>query len=238
MQHSWHLPRIFHTHCTKVTLNNLLVTKSLVNLLEPHQPKWRLQCQGMMLHGPSGYSPLLHGQSSFGFPRWRFHSRRQKLFTSLLLPESQWMVNNFVEKVPGRGEAERQLQTDSCPTYLRDLKPADASGSHLQKKASKWSWIHPTFQIKRNIKVLCRMKCWTTLTTAQLFRSVILSPVKMLPKCSKQRPTGLMHCGFKSLLRLDLPSLTKDFRLAKLPPPREKCPWISLAWQAWGLSSS
>lgn len=37
------------------------------------------------------------------------------------------MVNNFVEKVPARGEAEGLLQTDSCPTCLRDLKPADAS---------------------------------------------------------------------------------------------------------------
>lgn len=32
------------------------------------------------------------------------------------------MVNSFVEKAPERGESEELLQTDSCPTYLRDLK--------------------------------------------------------------------------------------------------------------------
>jgi len=123
MQHSWHLPCIFHIHCTKVTLNNLLVTKSLVNLLAPCQPKGRLQCQGVMLHGQTRYASLLLVQSSSGFPRWGLHSRRQKLFTSLLLPESQATANSFVEKGPERGRGEhRFLQTDSCPTLLKDLK--------------------------------------------------------------------------------------------------------------------
>lgn len=67
MQHSWHLPRVFHTHCTKVTLNNLLVTKSLVNWLAPHQPKWRLQCQGMTLRGKADIPHCSMGSAPLGF---------------------------------------------------------------------------------------------------------------------------------------------------------------------------
>lgn len=191
MQHSWHLPRIFHTHCTKVTLNNLLVTKSLVNLLAPCQPKWRLQCQGMMLHGQSGYSLLLHGQSSFGFPKWRFHSRRQKPFTSLLLPESQWMASNFVEKAPGRGEAEGLLKTDSCPTYLGDLKLCRCFWEPFAEETLKMKLDPPNISNKKKHQSFLQMKCWTMLTTTQLFRSIILNLVKMLPNCSKQRPNWI-----------------------------------------------
>lgn len=83
--------------------------------------------------------PTAPWQSCFEFPKWRFHSRRQKLFMSLLLPESPWMVSSSVEKAPERGEAEGLLQTYSCPTYLRDLKLCNASRSLLQNKPSKQS---------------------------------------------------------------------------------------------------
>lgn len=123
MQHSWHLPCIFHIHCTKVTLNNLLVTKSLVNLLAPCQPKGRLQCQGMVLHGQIRCSLLFLVQSSLGFPKRWLHSRSQKLLVSLLLLEFRVMVNTFVEKGPERRREEHGfLQTDSCPTLLKDSK--------------------------------------------------------------------------------------------------------------------
>lgn len=109
-------------HCSKVTLNNLLVTKSLVNLLASH-PKGRLQCQGMTLHGQIGYSWRLLVQSSSGFPTWGLHSRRQELFTSVLLLEPQLVGNSSVEKGPERRREERGfLQTGSCPTLWKDLK--------------------------------------------------------------------------------------------------------------------
>lgn len=144
MQHSWHLPRVFHTHCTKVTLNNLLVTKSLVNWLAPHQPKWRLQCQGMTLHGKADIPYCSMGSAPLGFPNGDSIAEDKSsscLFMSLLLPESQWMANNSVGKAPERSTNGRHQWKPWMGDLWHKLGEVSPQGGNLPLASEDGLWV-------------------------------------------------------------------------------------------------